>query len=275
MIQMLMIEYSLCIPLKSEVEATTALPHGIYFEPLEELSEDFDLDFIDIVEYTDTSTRKPIADPDEDSFLVSELSYSEEPKCKVYEELIKQMYELEFARNSTSRGQYRELRDQIDDLFLFDICYEKACVLTRTKSTTRDGRIFFDIFDKLADTFHGDKDKIVVFNDYDFWDDDYCGRSRNNFCNTCPSRSSCCKRFCWRVCEDNDIRDSYSYCKRWRSSDLCRKIDHCRCDDFDDDCHDDWKDLHFHRGSSHDRWSGSDGWDGNDGPLRFNGRPRW
>ena len=120
------------------------------------------------------------------------------PKCKVYEETIKQIYELEHVRNSTCRAQYKRLRDKIDDLFLFDICYERACMITMN---SRNGRQFLaDIFvgiNKVVDGIGMNLEKTVVVNDYDYWEDNFCNRNRNDFCRTCPSRSDCCRRWCW------------------------------------------------------------------------------
>ena len=89
-----------------------------------------------------------------------------------------------------------------------------------------------------------------------------------------------------RVCEDEDIRDSYSYCQRWSSADLCQKIDHCRCNSFDGDCYDPsaWGTTRLSVPNSvggisnirdgWSQWSSRDGWDGNDRGRDFFGSDR-
>ena len=181
------------------------------------------------------------------------------PKCKVYEEIIKQVYELAIARNSTSSEQYKELRATIDDLFLFDICYEKACKITQNHPISdREGRLLKHIFGGLDLTIEKQVD------DYDYFDDNFCDRT--NFCRSCPTNSRCCSNWCWRTCEDEDIRDANSYCKTYRRSNLCMKINHCRCDDYDGDCYGRWK---YNKGkwSSHGQGDshghGDKNWQGN------------
>jgi len=201
-------------------------------------------------------------------------------ECQVYEEIIGQIFELVEARNSTSGYQYRLLRDTIDDLHLFDICYELACVAGQGRSTRpRGGRFFHD--KDLDLQLHVDKAKakpkkkvyVDTRNDRDF-----CRKS--DFCRTCPYSSSCCNDWCWKTCYDEDIRNP-NYCNLWRSSDLCNKINHCQCNLDHGDCFGGGSVKKYHgSGSSKSKhsssgswstWADQDGWDGNDRPSEYFG----
>jgi len=208
-----------------EVEELYRDARRIDLSEMDENEADYFLEVYEDTSSDEISSPKPLV-VESDETLIQLFPPETTGKCQVYENKIQQIFELVDVDNSTAAFQYRLLRNTIEDLHLFDICYEEACVgasLHRRRAVTRRGRFFhnhkgFDLNLELEKWNSKDR-KVTVENDFCRY---------NDFCRTCPYHSSCCDDWCWKTCYDEDIRNP-SYCQIWTSSDLCKKISHCQC----------------------------------------------
>eukprot|EP00088_Acartia_fossae_P028295 TRINITY_DN2907_c0_g1_i1.p1 TRINITY_DN2907_c0_g1~~TRINITY_DN2907_c0_g1_i1.p1 ORF type:complete len:565 (+),score=6.32 TRINITY_DN2907_c0_g1_i1:30-1724(+) len=154
--------------------------------------------------------------------------------CQGYTDAVMAAIELIDVKNETCEEQYQNLRSNIEDLTMFDFCLEVAFIKGEAfninlDNKKRQGKFFFDF---SLDVLFGGKDKDDDYYDNGWRGDGWCTLS---FCDRCSRRGSCCRRWCQRMWYDTDY-ESYScrpqYCRKNRSSIICRKCRHCYCDDF-------------------------------------------
>eukprot|EP00092_Neocalanus_flemingeri_P013417 GFUD01014466.1.p1 GENE.GFUD01014466.1~~GFUD01014466.1.p1 ORF type:complete len:246 (+),score=45.59 GFUD01014466.1:48-785(+) len=176
-------------------------------------------------------------------------------KCDKYEEVILEVVMLSLSKDPMAKQKREELKRTIDDLYIFNTCYEKALAIiekkeieleisdeTGTGNSTREGRLFLLaglIREILAKKFGDDDDGVWVSRRWDDddrqwnknrrWDDDDCF-CYEDICRECkPNREgSCCRDWCEDMCDGQDWDlESERFCNRRRCHPLCRKFEYC------------------------------------------------
>lgn len=177
------------------------------------------------------------------------ITLSADDLCNPVKEIIRKALGFIIVK---AREEYKLLRRNLVNVTLFDECFEKACMFSKTEhfdsESDRSGKFFTINFslgkdeEESKDSWHSslikekDKDSKGQHENHS-WDDsrDFC--RRNRFCRHCPYRSSCCDNWCRKTCYDEDFNQP-DYCKRWRKSNLCKKVNYCRCSWEHGDCYD-------------------------------------
>jgi len=177
------------------------------------------------------------------------ITLSADDLCNPVKEIIRKALGFIIVK---AREEYKLLRRNLVNVTLFDECFERACMFSKTElidsESDRSGKFVTINFsldtdkEESKDSWHSsfikekDKDKEDHHANQS-WDDnrDFC--RKNQFCRHCPFRSSCCDNWCRKTCYDEDFNQP-DYCKRWRKSNLCKKVNYCRCNWEHGDCYD-------------------------------------